>query len=346
MMKPMFREAILLALAVAAAPAHDSFEFFRPSVTLNLDERGQLDRGEPVARVIPGADGELAVFAAVRVHVDGNRLVAWMRRIEELKRSSYVPEIGRLSAPPRIEDLAGLELDEEDLAELRECRPGRCGIALSEAELTQLQRAAADAGSEWKAGVQREFRRVVLRRVQIYVAAGQPALAPMHKGGSQVALAQHFSAILSHSTFLSEHAPQFTQYLARYPHASLAGVESFMYWSKERLAGKPIVIVTHVSILRAGGDALPDVVVAGKQVFATRYVTASLGVTALVRGENDTRYLAYLNRSRVDVLDRWFGGVVRWFAERRVRDEAAAVLRGLRTRLEHGDPPGSPGDLP
>jgi hypothetical protein len=91
---------------------------------------------------------------------------------------------------------------------------------------------------------------------------------------------------------------------------------------------------------------LPDVVVAGKQVFATRYVTASLGVTALVRGENDTRYLAYLNRSRVDVLDRWFGGVVRWFAQRRIRDEAAAVLRGLRTRLEHRDPPGSPGDLP
>jgi hypothetical protein len=116
----------------------------------------RVDRGEPVAEVLPSADGEIAVFAAVPVHIDGTRLVAWMRRIEELKRSSYVPEIGRVSEPPRIEDLAGLELDEEDLADVRMCRPGNCGLALSDAEMTRLQR-AAQGGDNWKADMQREF---------------------------------------------------------------------------------------------------------------------------------------------------------------------------------------------
>jgi hypothetical protein len=325
--------AILLVTATIAAQVRDPFEFFKPSVIVSLDDRRQLDRGEPVARVLPSVDSEIAVFAAVPVRIDGARLVAWMRRIEELKRSSYVPEIGRVSNPPRIEDLAGLELDEEDLADIRECRPGNCSVALSPAEMTLLQRAADESGSAWRAGMQREFRRVVLQRITTFLAQGQPGRVPIQ-------------TILEHSAFLIENAPLVVEYLARYPHAPIAGVESFLYWSKERLAGKSIVIVTHVSILRGQGAAFPEVLVAGRQVFATRYITASLGVTALVRGERDVRYLVYVNRSRVDVLSRWFGGVVRWFAERRVRAEAAEVLRGLRTRLERGEPPDTTGDQP
>jgi hypothetical protein len=325
--------AILLATGAAAAGARDPFEFFKPSVTVGVDDRRQLDHGEPIARVIPSVAGEIAVFAAVPIHVDTNRLVAWMRRIEELKRSSYVPAIGRISEPPRIEDLAGLELDDEDLSDVLVCRPGNCAIALSAPEMTQLHQAAVDSGSDWKAGVQLEFRRVVLQRIKAFLADGQPALAP-------------FSMILEHSTFLGANAPLFAEYLARYPHAPMTGVESFLYWSKERLAGKPIAIVTHVSMLRAQGEAFPDVLVAGRQVFATRYITASLGVTALVPGERGVRYLVYVNRSQVDVLNRWFGGLVRWFAERRVQAEAAEVLRGLRMRLERGEPPGITEDRP
>ena len=95
----------LLALQVlAAAPNTDPFAFFQPSVTLSMDDRRQLDRGEPIARVLPGQDHEIAVFAAVRVDIDGNRLVAWMRRIEVLKKSAYVLAISRFSDPPTIED--------------------------------------------------------------------------------------------------------------------------------------------------------------------------------------------------------------------------------------------------
>jgi hypothetical protein len=337
--------ALFIVAAPRAAPAQDPFEFFKPSVTLTVDDRRQLDRNEPVARVIPSVDGEIAVFAAVPVAADGNRLVAWMRRIEELKRSSYVLAIGRMSDPPRIEDLAGLELDEEDIAQMRACKPGDCVIALSGDEMAQLQHAAAGAAGEWKAGVQREFRRIVLQRIRAYQTHGLGALAPYRNGDGEVHLAERFSTVLGHSAFLNTHAPQLAKYLERYPHAPLTNVESFLYWSKERLAGKPIISVTHVSILRGGNASLPDVLVAGRQVFATRYVNASLGVTALVR-DGPARYLVYVNRSEVDVLDRWYGGLVRWFAERRVLAEAADILRGLRTRLERGDPPGELADTP
>jgi hypothetical protein len=93
-------------------------------VIITADERGQLDRGQPIARVLPGKDLEVAVLAAVAVNIDGDRLVGWMRRIEELKKSPYVLAIQRFSNPPRIEDLADLVFDNGELSELRACRPG------------------------------------------------------------------------------------------------------------------------------------------------------------------------------------------------------------------------------
>jgi hypothetical protein len=85
---------------------------------------------------------------------------------------------------------------------------------------------------------------------------------------------------------------------------------------------------------------LPDALVAGKEIFTTRYLNGSLGFTAIVPGGRGSRhYLVYLNRSDVDVLGGVFGGIVRWFMERRLRSEAQDVLQGLRRRLESGEPP-------
>jgi hypothetical protein len=334
--------ALFTVDALTATRGMDPFEFFQPSIHLTQEDRTQLDRDEPVARILPNAGGEIAVFAAVRVAVDGNRLVAWIRRIDDLKRSLYVPAIGRISEPPRIEDLADLELDEDDLADVRACRSQNCAIALSAAEMTQLQRAASGAGSKWRAAVQREFRRIVFERINVYQRDGLSALAPIESGDTPIHSMERFSDVLAHSVFLQDHLPRLAEHLDKYPHAPMENAESFLYWSKERLAGRPIVSVTHVTIVRGQDDGVPDALVTGKQVFATHYLNASLGTTAIVRGHSGTgNYLVYVNRSDVDVLDRWFGGVVRWFAERRVRNEAADILRGLRNRLESGEPPNS-----
>ena len=139
--------------------------------------------------------------------------------------------------------------------------------------------------------------------------------------------------------FLTGGAPRFAEYLDQYPRAPISEVESFIYWSKERLDGKAIISATHVSILRSTDSGLPDALVAGKGIFATHYVNASLGVTAILRGRpGSPNYLAYVNRSDVDVAGGLFGGLVRVLMERRLKKEAATVLLGLRQRLESGDP--------
>jgi hypothetical protein len=69
-------------------------------------------------------------------------------------------------------------------------------------------------------------------------------------------------------------------------------------------------------------------------------MTGSLALTALVGREGEPRYLAYLNRSRLDLFRGVFGGVVRRIVRGRLRSEAGEVVHGLRQRLESG-PPGS-----
>jgi hypothetical protein len=216
--------------------------------------------------------------------------------------------------------------------------------------MARLQRAADEAAGDWKRVVQEAFRHLILARVNAYQAGGLTALPPYEDHDRQTWPATSFASVLGHSVFLTEHLPRFAEHLGRYPQTATPDVktpeveapevESFLYWSKERVAGKAIVSVTHVNMLRGPDPSLPDALAAGKGIFATHYVNASLGITAVIRGEpGASNYLVYLNRSDVDMVAGAFGGLVRWFMQRRLKAEAATVLQGLRRRLESGEPP-------
>lgn len=338
LMRQVSTQCLALALVASGQTVADPFAFFRPSVVVAADDRRQLDRGEPVARILPGKDHQIAIFAAIPVNIDSDRLVAWTRQIAEFKKSTYVQAIRRFSDPPAIHDLAALSLDDKDLAEIRECQPADCALKLTEAEMHELQRAADEGGPAWKPALQDAFRRLVLHRVEAYLQGGHAALGRYEDEKGRESLEARFSLIMQQSEFLTRALPLFAEYLQRYPQADMPGVESFVYWSKEGVGGKRIISATHVSIVRHDDRTLPDVIVAGKEIFATHYVNASLGLTAIMRGSNGQNYLVYLNRSEVDVLGGFFGGLVRMTMGRRLKAEASGVLRGLRNRLESGEP--------
>ena len=332
----------IVALSAVRAPAvaEDPFLFWQPSVSITGADRRLLERGEPVARVLPGSGGEVAIVAIVPVAADGDRLVAWVRQIADFKRSTYVQAIGRFSDPPRLDDLAGLSLDDRDVSAIPECEPGHCGLKLSASEMHQLRDVIDVSAPDWPAAAQQAFRQLVLQRVEAYLAGGHAALSGYENRDDPVLLQPAFARILQGSVFLAQHVPQFAAYLERFPDAPLSDVESFLYWSKESFNGKPIVRATHVAILRGTGTDTPDALVAGKEIFSTHYVNGSLGITAIVRGETGSaNYLVYFNRSDVDLLGGPFGGLVRWVVRGRLKAEALSVLRGLQRRLESGEPP-------
>ncbi len=334
--------AVVLSSAaprVLAQPSRDPFAFFTPTITIGAGDRARLDRGEPISEVLEAGPGEVAIFAAVPVQATPARLVAWMRDIAALKKSEYVLAIARFSDPPRADDLRALALEDEDVEAIGRCRPGNCALKLSAGEMERLRRAAGPRDAQWRARVQQAFRDVVLDRVQTYLARGASALAPYADEEPPLAPGGAFAAILQRSPYLSRGAPELARYIEWFPAAADPRIESFVYWSKEKIGGKASITVTHVSILQGDRESQPEVLVAGRQVFAAHYMTGSLSLTALVSGQGGRRYLAYANRSRVDVLTRWYGGLVRLIVARRVSAEAADVLSGLRRRIDGGDPP-------
>jgi hypothetical protein len=191
-------------------------------------------------------------------------------------------------------------------------------VKLTVPEIARLRGALEGNAQAASSGVQQAFREVVVARAAEYLRNGLATAAP--------------------PAFLDANWPEVSRGLHDYPRRLPRGAESFLYWSKDAYGGKPIVSITHVTIVRGTTDSEPDVLVVGRQVFATHYTDGAWSFTALMRGE-PSNFLVYLNQSDIDLLDTWYGGLVRRIVERRLRGEAVEVLNGLRRRLESGDPP-------
>ena len=322
----------------------DPFEFLAPTVVVSTAQRQRLERDEPIVQTLPKGDGQLAVFVATRLDAPPDALVAWTRRIAELKQSRFVLAIGRFSDPPTPADLHGLSLDERDLEAIRECTPGHCGLKLTAPEIEALKSAAESGGEGWHQAVQQEFRHLVVARVNLYQTGGLSALPPTEDRKTPKHLEEASSSILAKSPFL-ERLPNVERWLKTYPNGEDPGIESFFYWSKEQYGrGKPVISVTHVGIVHPEpGLNLPAVVVAGKQILATHYSEGALGLTMVMPDPaNGTSYLVYLNRSQLDLLRSPFAGMFRGALEDRLERNAPEVVRALRARLESGHSPKRP----
>ena len=334
--------AMLLGLSTPSDPDGDPFRFFGPSVAVTMSDRAMLERGLPIILILDAEGHELAVFTAIEVGagVTPDRMVAWMRNVAEFRKSSFVLAVQRFSNPPRIEDLDTLTLDEGDLKDIEECRPGDCGLKLSAVEIEYFQRVIRDAGKHWKPSVLTAFRQMVLQRVAGYTAKGHIALDAYRDGRKPRSPAVAFDRLLQRSIFLQQRAPRIAKALARSPAAQATDAEEFIYWSKERFGGKAVVNATHVRIFRPAGIKGVEVLMTGTQVFATHYLDACLGVTALVLDRHSSRgYFVYFNRSDVDLLGGFWGRFARRIIEGRVEDDGPAILREVARRLSSGDPP-------
>ena len=318
------------AAAVSNIP-RDPFAWLQPAVNIDSAARSRIERGEVVIRILPSGDGELGVFAASRLDTQPDRLAAWAASIADLKRSPYVLAVQRFSDPPVLEDLDRLVLDEADVETVRRCRPGDCDLKIAAVEIESLRRVADAGGLEWKDAVQRQFRLVVLNRVNAYRSDGFAGLSPYADRRKPVYPQAAFAALLGSSPYLP--IDPLTSGAAR--------TESFFYWSKENYGtGKPVITVTHVDLFRTRVPSGPRVAVVSAEILATHYRNASLGLTAAVVDLTGQSYLVYVNRSQLDVLGGVFGGLKRAIVESRLRNESGRVFGEIRTRLESGPPAG------
>ena len=122
------------------------------------------------------------------------------------------------------------------------------------------------------------------------------------------------------------------RHFVEYPGASAPDARDLVYWSKEVVArrtgrerdapGDPSV---RQRIRRPRSRSAPS------RSTARHYFDASLGLTVLVpdpSSASPATYVAYLNRSRVDVIGGMFGGVAKKIIASKARSTVADQLDG------------------
>jgi hypothetical protein len=182
---------------------------------------------------------------------------------------------------------------------------------------------------------------VLISRVRLHRERGLLALPQYADRSRRTSVGEAFSSIVARSPYLTRTVPGAVNSLvapAREP--SLAN-GSFYYWSHDNYgAGRPMVTVTYVRLLRGDVPGVPQALTISTQLFASHYTEGALGLTAVTCDEKRTAcYLAYLNRTQVDFLGGWFGGFKRAAIEGRIESETPSLLRDVRERLESGPPP-------
>jgi hypothetical protein len=307
-------------------------------VGLSAGDLRSVELGEPVARSLDAAAGnEVAIFAVIKVGIAKEEYLERLRDIARLKQGDPVLQIGRFSQPPRIDDLAGLTLDEVDVEALKECRVGDCHFALTTDAIGRVGRELDPSVPDFAARAESWVRRFLLDRVREYLARGDAALPLYTSRRRPVDVGAQFHALLEASPPFFGLPDALRRYLRDCPAGEPATAESFVYWSKEDVGPKPVISLTHVVVL-------PDarnrgfVSVASKQIYASHYFEASLGLTVALddasRAHAPGMYLVYLNRSRSDALGGFMGPLKRAIVRGRSRAGAEEALRRLKRALE------------
>jgi hypothetical protein len=330
--------AVLAATALTDVPAsrpqdEATAAFLRNMFHYSVADLRELEQGRPVVRTLESTDGrEIALAGAIRVAISPTQYVEQLRDIVEFKRHEAVRQIGTFGAAPSPSDLAGLTLDNDHLGDLRGCRLHDCDIQLSRAAIERMRTVRWSANDATQQAT-RTLREILTQLVAQYLSAGDSALMTYEDQRVPLSVADEFRAMIAPPAIL-RHFPTLERHITQFPAGRVAGTNDVIYWSKEDVGPKVIISVTHLAIQAVAGEGPVAYAAASKQLYGSHYFDSSLGLTLLLRDNlPSSTVLVYVNRSRVDVLAGFLGGLKRAIVRSRARAAMEDTLLRIRTRL-------------
>jgi hypothetical protein len=325
---------VWMTARAAAAPQTARTEphaFLRSQAGFSVADLAQLDRGEPIARVLPTDPRDVAIVGAVRIHAVQAGLFERHRNIANLKGSDVVLEIGRFGTPPSADDLRPLHFEDYDLETIRTCKPGDCGVRLSGANMERFAREVNWSAPEWRAQAAGLWRQLLAADAAAYMAHG--TLGDYRNKPAPLEVAEEFNRIFDSLRYFESIAPDFFSYLRRYPAVTLPGTENILYWSKDDI-NRPVTRVTHLVLYPAAPGTSRPGLIATKQIYAAHYFDAGLGLTVAFDDGASGFYMLSVNRVRTRSLTGFMRGIVRTIVQRRSRDAMEGILRTMKAALE------------
>jgi hypothetical protein len=314
---PTFLRAVsVIAIAMAATSVFAQKQphtFLKTVGGFTDKDLATLDGGAVISTTLDsGVDNELAFMGAVRIKGTIETFLEHYRDIETFEAALGTAK--KLSDPPTMSDLQGLEFEKGDLKALRNCKVGDCAIKLDEETLEELQSqidwSAPDAG----AAVVRFIHERVLEYANAYEKGGNAELAVYRNKSKPQYVAKEFEALLDNSPYVLQYRPELHKYLTDYPKATLEGASDFLYWSIINFGPKPTLRLNHVTIYPTEKGKNGATIITSKQLYYSRYFDTGFELYTLVpdaaRPDNGF-YLVTVNRYRTDLGGGLTGKVMR-----------------------------------
>lgn len=302
-------------------------------VALAPADRVRLLNGQPVTRLLDADPSrEVVVFGAVWVRATIDSYVTAVKDIETFERGRGFRITKKISTPPRIADFDKLTLDEDDAADLRTCRIGRCEMKLSAESIQRIRREVDWTKPAARADLDRITREIALEYVTGYLDGGNARLAVYRDADRPTFVATEFQAMITRLPALTEFLPDLRRYLLEFPSYTLPKSESFLYWQEVQFGLKPTIRINHVVV----NERPNGVVVASKMLYANHYFWTALELRMLILDEarKDGFWFVSVNRSRSDGLSGFFGRVIRGKVRAEAERGMAAVLAATKSTLE------------
>lgn len=325
----------------AAARSAEPDKFYREYVGLTDDQIASIHSGKAIAKIIdsPTPD-DVFVFGSVYINSTPESYLKFASDIDQLRKLPGYLAIRKFSDPPRLSDLEGFTLTDEDIKQLKNCKPGNCEVQLPAESMDEFQKqvnwSAPDAADQ----VNRLGQQMALEALQQYIAGGNGALGTYRDKKHPTAVADAFASLLNRSKALPVYLPELDRYLLDYPAAPSGKIQTQFFWEKINFGLKPTLRIVQAIVFHGMGPTEPAYAVAVKQLYASHYFETALDLTVCVRAADSPDphgfYLITIKGSQQAGLTGFKGSIVRKVAVDKTRSSLERALASIKQKLESG----------
>jgi hypothetical protein len=314
-------------------------KFYREYVGLTDDQIASIRSGKAIAKIVesPTPD-EVFVFGSVYIDSTPESYLKFASDIDQLRKLPGYLAIREFSDPPQLSDLEGFTLDDDDIKELKNCKPGSCKVQLPAESMDEFQKqvnwSAPDAADQ----VNHLGQQMALEALQQYINGGNKALGTYRDKKHPTAVAETFASLLGRSKALPVYLPELDRYLLEYPAAPSGQIQSQFYWEKINFGLKPTLRMVQAIVFRGAGPTEPAYAVAVKQLYASHYFETALDLTVCVQATDAPGrhgfYLITIKGSQQAGLTGLKGSIVRKVAVDKTRSSLERALASIKQKLE------------
>jgi hypothetical protein len=317
----------------------EPYNYFRDYVGLNAEQIQSISNGKALARVVDsGSADRILVFGAVYIDATPEKYLKFASDIDALRKLPSYLAIRKFSNPPLLSDLDDFTLEEEDVKQLKDCRPEHCEIQLPAESMEEFQKSVNWSAMNVDVQVNRLARRMALEALLQYEEGGNAALGTYRDKSHPAAVADTFESLLSRSKALPVYLPDLNNYLLEYPSAKSANIQSEFYWEKVNFGLKPTLRIVQAIVYRGTVLTEPAYAIAIKQLYSSHYFEAALDLTVCLKDTaNPDRpgfFLITLKSSQQAGLTGLKGGIVRKVAVDKTRSSLERALASIKQKLE------------